>query len=95
MSRRRRVAAIKPVQRAQNNRHTQQATAHKVPLSFSHRQARIFTLWERKKWGDRDREGVAATHPPGERKGSQKERERERGIGSKQAKAGKIGNPLR
>ena len=76
MSRRRRVAAIKPVQRAQNNRHTQQATAHKVPLSFSHRQARILTLWERKKWGDRDREGVAATHPPGERKESQK-RERE------------------
>ena len=29
MSRRRRVAAIQPVQRAQNSRHTQQATAHK------------------------------------------------------------------
>ena len=76
MSRRRRVAAIKPVQRAQNNRHTQQAT-HKVPLSFSHRQARILTLWERKKWGDRDKGGCS--HPPARReKKEPKKRERKR-----------------
>ena len=86
MSRRRRVAVIQP---STEHRHTQQATAHKVPLSFSHRQARILTLWERKKWGERIGREVAATHPPGREK-KPKKRERKGDWN-----ADKTGIPLR
>ena len=89
MSRRRRVAVIQPVQRAQNTDTHSKQQAHKVPLSFSHRQARISTLWERKKWGERIGREVAATHPPGREK-KPKKRERKGDWN-----ADKTGIPLR